>query len=200
MGQGERRVRLFESEWLERLSRVHPAVPALLWAPVIAWLLGRSLGPGGVEAGTAAWLAAGGLTAWTLTEYLVHRFLFHMNPRSAMGRRVVFIVHGVHHETPDDPMRLVMPPVPAIIGCAVLYALFRTVLGPAWVAPFFAFFLIGYLAYDYIHLAVHRGRPRTRIGRFLRRWHMLHHHATPGARWGVSSPAWDHVFRTTGGR
>ena len=199
VGHG-RSVRLFESEWLERLTRVHPAVPALLWAPVIAWLLRRSLGPGGLDVSTVAWLGAAGLAAWTLAEYLIHRFLFHRHPRSPMGKRLIFIVHGVHHETPDDPMRLVMPPAPAVVGCGAVYALFRVVLGSIWVEPFFASFLVGYLAYDYIHLATHRGRPRTRIGRFLRRWHMLHHHATPEARWGVSSPAWDHVFRTVGGR
>jgi hypothetical protein len=75
MGSQGGSVRLFESEWIERLLRVHPLVPALLWVPVIAWLLGRSLGAGGMAAGTVAWLAAGGLAAWTLTEYVVHRFL-----------------------------------------------------------------------------------------------------------------------------
>ena len=200
MGDQGRSVRLFESDWLERLSRVHPLTPLSLWAPVVVWLLWRSLVSGRLEAGTVAWLAMAGILAWTLTEYLVHRFLFHLRPRSRAARRLVFIIHGVHHETPDDPARLLMPPAPALIACAILYVLFRAVLGSAWVEPFFAFFLIGYLAYDYIHLAVHRGRPRTRIGRFLRRWHMLHHFATPEARWGVSSPAWDHVFRTATGR
>jgi len=29
---------------------------------------------------------------------------------------------------------------------------------------------------------------------------MLHHFATPDARWGVTSPLWDWVFRTAGER
>jgi sterol desaturase/sphingolipid hydroxylase (fatty acid hydroxylase superfamily) len=196
MGRQGRSVRLFESEWLERLSRVHPLTPLLIWVPVIAWLLGRSLMVDRLEAGTLALLAAAGLLCWTLTEYLVHRFLFHLRPRSRVAQRLVFIVHGVHHETPDDPTRLLMPPAGAIIGASILYAAFLGMLGRAWGDPFFAFFLIGYLTYDYIHLAVHRGSPRTRVGQFLWRRHMLHHFATPGARWGVSSPVWDHVFRT----
>jgi sterol desaturase/sphingolipid hydroxylase (fatty acid hydroxylase superfamily) len=192
--------RLFENDWLERASHVHPVTPALVWMPVIAWLLWRSLAVDRLDIAVMAGLAPAGLLAWTLTEYLVHRFLFHWRPRSPAARRLVFIVHGVHHETPDDPTRLLMPPVPAIAGFAILYAIVRTMLGSPWAEPFFAFFLLGYLAYDYVHLAVHRGRPRTRVGRVLWRWHMLHHFATPEARWGVSSPVWDHVFRTAAGR
>lgn len=192
-------VRLFESELFERLSRVHPLAPLLVWTPIIAWLLWDTFAVRRMQAGPVAALAAAGLVAWSLTEYLIHRFVFHLRPRSEPWRRLVFIVHGVHHEAPDDRTRLVMPPAPALIAAAALFALFRVALGDS-AAPFFAFFLLGYLAYDYTHFAVHAGRPRTRLGRFLRRWHMQHHFATPDARWGVSSPLWDHVFRTTGTR
>jgi len=192
-----RTVRLFRNDLLERVSRVHPLTPVLLWVPVVTWLVWRSIVVDRLQFAMLAWLAAAGLVGWTLTEYLVHRFVFHLRPRSLLGRRLVFIVHGVHHERPHDPTRLLMPPAPAIIGSVLLYAFFWALLGHPWVEPFFAFFLIGYLSYDYIHLAVHHGRPRTRLGRFLRRWHMLHHFVTPEARWGVSSPLWDHLFRTT---
>jgi sterol desaturase/sphingolipid hydroxylase (fatty acid hydroxylase superfamily) len=190
------RVRLFESDLLERLSRVHPLTPLLLWTPIIAWLLWRSVTTHRVALDALIALGAAGLFVWTLTEYVVHRWVFHLHPRSAVARRLVFVVHGVHHAAPDDPERLLMPPAPAALTCGLLYAGFWALLGRPWVDPFFAFFLVGFLAYDYLHLAAHVGRPRTRIGRFLRRWHLLHHFATPDARWGVSSPLWDHVFRS----
>ena len=189
-------VRLFENDLLEQLSRVHPLAPLVVWAPVIAWLLWRSLGATDLEAEIVAGLAAAGLLVWTLTEYAVHRWIFHLQPRSAAGRRLVFMIHGIHHAAPNDPGRLLMPPAPAILACGVLYAGVRAILDPGRADAFFAFFLVGFLAYDYIHLFTHVGRPRTRVGRFLRRWHMLHHFATPEARWGVSSPLWDHVFRS----
>ncbi len=193
-------VRLFENDLLERLSHVHPLTPLLLWMPLIAGLLWRTLALRRLEAGAVAALAAAGLLVWSLTEYTIHRFVFHLAPTSPVCRRLQFILHGVHHEDPDDPTRLLMPPAPAIAALAILYALFRIVLGPAWVEPFFASFLVGYLAYDYTHFAIHHRSPRTRLGRYLRRRHMLHHFVTPDARWGVTSPLWDWVFRTTGGR
>jgi sterol desaturase/sphingolipid hydroxylase (fatty acid hydroxylase superfamily) len=55
---------------------------------------------------------------------------------------------------------------------------------------------VGYLCYDYIHFATHHFRPRTRVGKFLKQHHMLHHFAEHGSRWGVSSPMWDYVFGT----
>lgn len=190
--------RLFDTDLLERLSRVQPAIPLLLWAPVIAWLLWPSVTDSPMGMWSLMQLAGGGLLVWTLTEYLMHRFLFHWEPRSPLGQRLVFIIHGVHHEAPDDRTRLLMPPVPAILAAAVLYGGFWGILGRPWVDPFFAFFLIGYLAYDYTHFALHARRPRGRLGRALRRSHMRHHFATPRARWGVSSPLWDWIFRTTG--
>jgi dihydroceramide fatty acyl 2-hydroxylase len=91
-----------------------------------------------------------------------------------------------------------MPPALAIVACVLLYGQFRLILGHPQVEPFLAFFLAGYLAYDYIHFALHYGKPRTRLGRALRRWHMLHHFATCHARWGVTSPLWDYIFCSRG--
>src|SRR5262245_60181995 len=172
-------VRLFESDVLERFSRVHPLTPLLLWGPIVAWLTWRSIAVRDLGIGPVAAFGAAGLLAWTLVEYLVHRFVFHLEPTTPWRRRLQFIVHGVHHAAPDDPRRLLMPLAPAILATAVLYAFFRAVLGPVWSEPFFAFFLVGYLGYDYIHFALHLATLPGRVGRDLRRHHMLHHHATP---------------------
>jgi sterol desaturase/sphingolipid hydroxylase (fatty acid hydroxylase superfamily) len=191
-------VRLFQNRLLDALSRVHPIVPGLLWTPLVVWLLWRSFAVRRLDGGAVVALAAAGLIVWSFTEYAMHRFVFHLQPTSAWLSRLQFVVHGVHHEDPDDRTRLMMPPAPAAVAAMMLYGLFRIVLGSAWVDPFFASFVAGYLAYDYTHLALHGRRPRTRLGRYLRRRHLLHHFVTPNARWGVTSPLWDWVFRTTG--
>ena len=200
MRRRDTRVRVFDNDVLEWLTRVHPVVPALFWAPLVGYLLWRSFAVHQLRGSVVAALSVGGLIAWTFTEYVAHRFVFHLAPGSPTRRRVQFIVHGVHHEDPDDPTRMLMPPIPSVIATAALYGLFRIILGSVWVDPFFASFLVGYLAYDYTHLAIHYGTPRTALWRYLRRRHMLHHFVTPDARWGVTSPLWDWIFRTTGER
>src|SRR5262245_6889753 len=185
---------------IDRVSRVHPLLPLLVWMPLAAWLLWRSIAARHVSFGALVVMAIAALFSWTLTEYVLHRFLFHLAPTTPVRKRWQFMIHGVHHDNPADRERLLMPLLPATIGLGILYALFRGVLGPTLVEPFFAWFLVGYLAYDYTHFAIHARRPRTRLGRYLRRQHMLHHFVSPHARWGVTSPLWDWVMGTTGER
>ena len=189
---------MFDSDFLDFFTRVHPAVPVVLFGPVIALLgylgIERS---GGVQA--VAW-CAGGYLFWTLTEYWLHRVVFHFEPEKGIGRRIHWMIHGVHHDHPNDPMRLVMPPSASIPLAAAFVGAFWLLLGPA-VAPGFAGgFLAGYLAYDMLHYHVHHHRPRTRVGKRLRELHMRHHFQDHDAGYGVSAPYWDHVFGTAPAR
>jgi sterol desaturase/sphingolipid hydroxylase (fatty acid hydroxylase superfamily) len=189
-------IRLFENDLLERLSHVHPITPLLFWGPVALWLLWRGVDAHALGASTVAFLALAGLATWSLTEYLLHRFLFHFPARSRFGRWLVFLFHGNHHEDPKDKTRLVMPPAGAIPIMAVLYSLFALALPSAWLDTFSAFFIAGYLVYDYIHYATHHFPMRNRVARFLKHYHLRHHYSGQGGRYGVSSPLWDMVFGT----
>ena len=99
---------MFESRSLDRLSRVHPIVPPLIFVPIIAVTF--ALGQEGIAPLPVIALAAGGYLFWTLTEYWMHRIVFHFEPEEGIGARLHWIIHGVHHDHPNDPMRLVMPP------------------------------------------------------------------------------------------
>jgi dihydroceramide fatty acyl 2-hydroxylase len=189
-------VRLFESDLLEKLSHVNPVVPALLWIPIIAALIYRSFAVHENTALDFALYGFAGLFFWTFLEYALHRFVFHYPAKSEFGNRMVYLMHGLHHEDPADPTRLVMPPVPALIYTAILVPIFRFFCGPNYFEAFTAFFLIGYLAYDYIHFYVHHFTPRFPVGKFLKKYHLKHHFANYESKWGVSNPLWDYVFGT----
>lgn len=189
-------IRLFENPILEKLTHVHPLTPAIFWLPVVAWLLYRSIFLYGLSAFVIAEFAAIGLVTWTLTEYLMHRFVFHFTNDNKIVQRIHHLIHGIHHDDPEDATRLVMPPAAAIVLATALWVLFRVVFGPVYIEPFFAFFLVGYLAYDYIHFYIHHFTPTTTWGKKVKQHHMLHHYAIHGAKWGVSSPFWDVVFGT----
>ena len=185
---------MFQSPWLDRFTRVHPVVPVILYLPAILLLFGFGIGRAGIW--NSVGLFAGGYAVWTLTEYWLHRVVFHFEPERGLGARLHWMIHGVHHDHPNDPLRLVMPPS-ASVPLALLFAgLFWLVLGSHWWLPFTAGFLSGYLAYDMIHYHVHHHRPRTRVGRRLRELHMRHHFQDDERGFGVSAPYWDHVFGT----
>lgn len=194
--------RMFETPLIERFSRIHPATPFVFWIPILALILVRENLPGGGGAELGALAQAGllmaGILVWTLVEYLLHRFVFHYQGPKPWQRRVFFIIHGVHHDYPQDTDRLVMPLGASIPLAVVFYALFHVVFGPVLVAPLFVGFGVGYLAYDGTHYAVHHFKMSSRVGRWLKRHHMVHHHTGEEARWGVSSPLWDWVFGTMG--
>ena len=185
---------MFESRWLDACSRVHPSVPVILFAPAIAILM--TLGIERVGAvGAVAW-ALGGYVFWTLTEYWMHRIVFHFEPEDGIGARLHWIIHGVHHDHPNDRMRLVMPPSVSVPLAIAFYVLFLLVLGGTVAPAFGAGFLVGYLIYDMTHYHVHHHTPRTRAGRRLREAHMRHHFQDDTRGFGVSAPWWDHVFGT----
>jgi sterol desaturase/sphingolipid hydroxylase (fatty acid hydroxylase superfamily) len=143
----------------------------------------------------------GGVFIWTLTEYLLHRFVFHYRPRAAWQERIVFLFHGIHHLQPQCKTRLVMPPVVSIPLALVFYGALSLIVGlalgaPHWVAPMFSGLVAGYLAYDLTHYATHHWPMKGRYLKYLKKHHMLHHFKTPDQRFGVSSPVWDFVFGT----
>lgn len=189
--------RIFESDWLEKLSHVHPATPAVLFLPVVAVALYLAAAREGAGPGTIGWQLATGYLAWTLTEYWLHRLFFHLPVRGPISRTIYFFVHGVHHDWPWDRSRLVLPPSVSILLATGFYFLFRGLFTPTYHA-LFAGFVLGYVIYDTVHWYTHAGAPRTRFLRFLRKQHMVHHFKQPGTRFGVSCPWWDVVFRTTG--
>ena len=205
LDHSEEPVRLFKSDFFEFFTHIHPAVVLAIYAPVMVYFLitaivGRS--PAGMS--KAIYIPAGvliGLFLWTLTEYSLHRFVFHFPPRAPWQERLSFLFHGVHHAQPKMKTRLVMPPpvsIPlALLFYAVFYLILDAALGiPQWIAPTFAGFIAGYLIYDMTHYATHHWPMRSGYLKFLKRYHMQHHYKTPDQRYGVSSPLWDMVFGT----
>jgi dihydroceramide fatty acyl 2-hydroxylase len=186
---------MFESRLLDFFSRVHPSVPAIVFVPVVVagvWLgIDRGLG-----AGTTILFLAVGIGIWTLTEYWLHRLLFHWEPKFRGGDRLHFIIHGVHHDHPNDAMRLVMPPAVSVPLAALFLGLYILVFGTPHAFPAFAGFIFGYLGYDYTHYHVHHHTPKTNLGKRIRQQHMRHHFQDHRYGFGVSSPMWDVVFQT----
>jgi dihydroceramide fatty acyl 2-hydroxylase len=187
--------RMFESRVLDALSRVHPLVPVLIFAPAIVLLAAWSLAQVSVLA--TAGLAVGGYAMWTLFEYWLHRVVFHFEPEKGLGARLHWIIHGIHHEHPNDPMRLVMPPSVSIPLGALVFGAMYVVFGARYAPGLGAGFFAGYLVYDMLHYYLHHFRPRGRLGRMLRERHMRHHFQDDTRGFGISAPYWDEVFRTS---
>jgi sterol desaturase/sphingolipid hydroxylase (fatty acid hydroxylase superfamily) len=188
---------------MEFFTHISPVTVTVLWLPVAIFFLVWAIlqPPSGVFPFSIPLGFLGGLALWTLSEYTLHRFLFHMPARGEKMERIAFLFHGVHHAQPQCKTRLVMPPVVSIPLAAIFFGLFYLLFTvifkiPHWTYPLFSGFIIGYLIYDLTHYATHHFPMRSGYAKYIKRYHMQHHYKTPDKRFGVSSPFWDIVFKT----
>jgi 4-hydroxysphinganine ceramide fatty acyl 2-hydroxylase len=189
-------VRMFESNFMEFFSHVHPATPVILYGPIIALMLYLAFVQKGLSFLAVLGFFVIGVLTWTLLEYVIHRYVFHYEPKTRVGKLLHFIMHGVHHDYPNDASRLVMPPIISVPLAVVFYIVFILTLGrfaPAALAGFG----FGYVCYDTIHYATHHFAMKRGVWRWLKQYHLRHHYQDDHAGYGVSSPLWDHVFKTT---
>lgn len=187
-------VRLFQNPVLEYFSHIHPATPVVVFVPVVAYFC--YVGASVLSIPTAVTTFIGGVVFWTFTEYALHRWVFHYEPVTERGKRIHFLVHGIHHDYPRDSTRLVMPLLVSVPLAALFYLAFQAVLGNYGYTSF-AGFIAGYVVYDSIHYATHHFPMTTRLGKFLKNYHLRHHYNDEQTAYGISVPLWDIIFRTT---
>lgn len=189
-------VRMFDSDFMEFFSRVHPVIPLALYLPVVGYMFYVSLWQRHLSFVAVAALFLLGVLLWTLIEYLIHRYIFHYQPRTRWGKQLHFVIHGVHHDYPNDARRLVMPPVISIPLAFLFFGLFFLIFGS--LAPaVFAGLVFGYLCYDMLHYATHHLAMKRGVWLWLKQYHLRHHFKDDHVGYGISSPLWDYIFRTT---
>jgi len=138
-----------------------------------------------------------GLLTWGLIEYWLHRLVFHFDAQSEKGRDFVYAMHLSHHANPksmDDLFTSLRFSFPiALCYCLVAWALMRS-----WQAMAYLFIglMAGYFSYEFVHYQSHHRAPRLRVFRYLKKYHLLHHHRTSALRFGVTSPVFDYLFGT----
>jgi sterol desaturase/sphingolipid hydroxylase (fatty acid hydroxylase superfamily) len=136
-------------------------------------------------------LVLAGVAAWTLLEYLVHRLVFH---RHSVGQRL----HQLHHDHPSDPdaerSSLSTPLLAFPVGFLLIGA-----AGVEDGSAIFAGLLSGYLAFIFIHYAVHRWPIEPNSWLYTAKLRHLTHHRFENCNYGVTTIFWDIIFRTNAG-
>jgi sterol desaturase/sphingolipid hydroxylase (fatty acid hydroxylase superfamily) len=190
------RSRMFESDFFEFFSKVHPSTPFILYIPAGLFILGWALSSGVT---TAVWTVAMlpvGWFSWQLMEYFLHKTLFHWEGNGPISRRMHEILHGYHHKYPDDDTRLVMPIGASLPLAAVIAGILWVFKAPYATVPYWVGMLFGYLWYDFNHWATHFRPPSTEWGKRMRSHHMAHHFAAPDKNYGISHMWLDRMLGT----
>ncbi len=188
--------KLFKNNLMEKFTRVHPSVAITYNLICSMSMLYINFHFGLVtHLGKVIGLFALGFASWTLAEYLLHRYFFHLTieDHPFLGK-ISRIVHGVHHDQPTDYKRMFMPPVPATLFMLIFLGAFYVFMrGNVFV--YLPGFLMGYLSYAFVHFKIHQSKPPKNL-KWLWTHHLKHHYQDDTKAYGVSSPFWDIIFKT----
>jgi sterol desaturase/sphingolipid hydroxylase (fatty acid hydroxylase superfamily) len=165
----------------------------LLVLLLLAWRAGE-LAP------ALAFLALG-LLAWTLVEYLVHRYILHVAfpKRGGVLRRALHHLfdasHADHHAQPFDGYHI-NGHVDTLWVAVLAFPL--SFLAPPFTASLFvAGVFFAYLVEEWAHHAMHFENYRWGYFQYVRRRHLYHHSKLGvGTAYGITSDFWDKVFGT----
>jgi 4-hydroxysphinganine ceramide fatty acyl 2-hydroxylase len=143
---------------------------------------------------TAVALYVAGFFAWTLAEYILHRFIFHMslnNPLRVLGATL----HAAHHASPNKAP-ITKPPALTLGAFSVSCFLGWVVLNGITFL-FFAGMLLGYFFYELSHVAAHVLTSSEHPLPSFQASHLAHHQ-NPKSRFGITSPLWDYILASLG--
>ncbi|KAM0486044.1 hypothetical protein ACHAPX_000745 [Trichoderma viride] len=141
-----------------------------------------------------------GFFIWSLVEYTLHRFLFHLDdylPDNRYGIIAHFLLHGIHHYLPMDRYRLVMPPTMFVVLATPFWYLAHTVFAYNWYAATAVYCggIFGYICYDLTHYFLHHENLPLWY-KDLKKYHLEHHFLEYELGFGVTTRFWDNVFGT----
>ncbi|KAF8247490.1 Inositolphosphorylceramide-B hydroxylase [Wilcoxina mikolae CBS 423.85] len=185
--------------FLEPLSCTPWYVIPIIWLPCVGYGLWEA-NKGFSSPAITGLFWVFGVMVWTLLEYFLHRFLFHVDEKMPDNRVFItghFLLHGIHHYLPMDRLRLVMPPTLFVILATPFWKLAHTIFYRNWYmgTAVYCGGIFGYICYDLTHYFLHH-KNLPSYYKELKKYHLRHHFADFQKGFGVTSKFWDKVFGT----
>jgi len=170
----------------------------MIWLPCVAYGTYQASQGLNVAIVAAYWIF--GAFVWTFLEYLLHRFLFHLDgyiPDNRVGITLHFTLHGIHHYLPMDKYRLVMPPALFVVLASPFWKLAHIIFAYNWYAATAVYCggIFGYICYDLTHYFLHHQNLPLWYKQ-LKKYHLQHHFLDYELGFGVTSKFWDDIFGT----
>ena len=145
------------------------------------------------------WATVFGALIFFVSEYGTHRLLFHAPPSGHPAlQRLQHRIHYDHHVDPGRLDLLFLPPW-FVIPVSALYA--GIYIAVTHSAATSAALMLGNLAamlyYEWVHYVAHIPYvPITPFGRWMKKYHLLHHYLNERLWFGVTNPVLDVASRT----
>jgi Sterol desaturase len=140
-----------------------------------------------------------GLVGFMFSEYLTHRFFFHLKaPKNRLFLKFLKRLHYDHHTDPHDLKLLFLPVWYSLPNLGLFVLIFYLITGMPGAALAFAAGLVAMLlVYEWKHYVAHRPiQPKSKFWKWNKRMHLLHHFKNENYWYGVSTPLVDAIFGT----
>jgi len=139
-----------------------------------------------------------GALMFYFSEYGMHRFAFHAPPLSwPLLRKLQHRLHYDHHVEPNRLDLLFLPIWFLVPNLALATGLFALIFGAEASSSALFGMMLAILHYEWVHYVAHIPySPRTRLGRWIKQYHLRHHFISEKHWFGVSNPTLDRVFGT----
>ncbi|MCR8642802.1 sterol desaturase family protein [Paenibacillus sp. N1-5-1-14] len=137
-----------------------------------------------------------GVVLFFCAEYFIHRYLLHPAAIKLMPSAIKG--HDKHHDDPTNMKFLLTPntynvPYHGFLWIALILIWGNFYLASSMMVGFSAY----HLMYEWTHFVSHRPIvPRTLLGRWMKKVHLLHHFKDPDQWYGVTHPVFDKVMHT----
>lgn len=192
--------KLFENPFIDFFSRIPFWVPLVIYIPLVSYFSYLSFTVKHTTFMQYLGSFIVGALIWSLVEYLIHRYVFHGHPKAEWAKKIHYTFHGIHHDYPQDSLRLVMPPAVSIPLAVLFFFVFKWVMAPLGILQFhyayYAGFVAAYLFYDMMHYASHHVNMTNKYFKTIKEHHMKHHYKDSDSGFGFTSKVWDRVFHT----
>ena len=138
--------------------------------------------------------AIAGAAAFFVSEYTTHRFLFHAKPSSVPF--VCGLQHRLHYDHHAEPGRLDLLFLPPWFVLPVALTFFAAYMAAVRRVDVALSLLLGSLCallyYEWVHYVAHVDFvPKTRFGRWIKKYHLWHHFKNEHLWYGVTNPTMD---------
>ncbi|WHY79069.1 sterol desaturase family protein [Neobacillus sp. WH10] len=140
-----------------------------------------------------------GMAGYIISEYMTHRFLFHMKPpKNAFFLKLLKRIHYDHHSDPNNLHLLFLPlwyslPNIIVVGGIVYFITASLIITNAFITGVILFLLY----YEWVHYRAHRPfQPLSPWGRWMKKIHLWHHFKNENFWYGVTNPSMDIIMGT----
>ncbi|KAF9426736.1 fatty acid alpha-hydroxylase [Entomortierella beljakovae] len=153
--------KIFGSPYLEVFTKTPWYIIPMFWLPVVAYNVIQSLNMGLAPEMVLCYFIFG-IVLWSLLEYILHRFLFHLDdylPDSTIYITAHFLLHE----------------------CDFIHVAHAVMAGA----------FLGYILYDMTHYYLHHAKVFKIHFTKMKTYHLAHHYKNFEGGYGITSKLWD---------